>query len=129
MSDSSGIRTGGKFCSSCGAVIKKEAEICPKCGVRVLAQGVGAKPHCALASTKAEDTRETVIIGLKSNGWIGNNGQIDTGEPKFDSFVKDALDLIVYESISVPEVLQVINTELDKKGYRVKNNEGGEKWV
>jgi len=23
-----------KFCSSCGAVIKKEAEICPKCGVR-----------------------------------------------------------------------------------------------
>jgi len=22
------------FCSSCGAVIKKEAEICPKCGVR-----------------------------------------------------------------------------------------------
>jgi len=23
-----------KFCSSCGAIIKKEAEICPKCGVR-----------------------------------------------------------------------------------------------
>lgn len=23
-----------KYCSSCGAVIKKEAEICPKCGVR-----------------------------------------------------------------------------------------------
>jgi len=22
------------FCSSCGAVIKREAEICPKCGVR-----------------------------------------------------------------------------------------------
>ncbi len=22
------------FCSACGAVIKKEAEICPKCGVR-----------------------------------------------------------------------------------------------
>ncbi|MDR0302165.1 MAG: TM2 domain-containing protein [Treponema sp.] len=22
------------FCASCGAVIKKEAEICPKCGVR-----------------------------------------------------------------------------------------------
>ena len=22
------------FCSSCGSVIKKEAEICPKCGVR-----------------------------------------------------------------------------------------------
>jgi TM2 domain-containing membrane protein YozV/ribosomal protein L40E len=23
-----------KFCSTCGAIIKKEAEICPKCGVR-----------------------------------------------------------------------------------------------
>jgi TM2 domain-containing membrane protein YozV len=23
-----------KFCAACGAVIKKEAEICPKCGVR-----------------------------------------------------------------------------------------------
>lgn len=24
-----------QFCSSCGAVIKKEAEMCPECGVRV----------------------------------------------------------------------------------------------
>ena len=23
-----------KYCSSCGAIIKKEAELCPKCGVR-----------------------------------------------------------------------------------------------
>lgn len=23
-----------KFCSTCGAIIKKEAELCPKCGVR-----------------------------------------------------------------------------------------------
>lgn len=23
-----------KYCSSCGSIIKKEAEICPKCGVR-----------------------------------------------------------------------------------------------
>jgi hypothetical protein len=23
-----------KFCATCGAIIKKEAEICPKCGVR-----------------------------------------------------------------------------------------------
>ena len=30
-----------KFCSSCGAVIKKEAEICPKCGVRQRASGGG----------------------------------------------------------------------------------------
>ena len=30
-----------KFCSSCGAVIKKEAEICPKCGVRQISANVG----------------------------------------------------------------------------------------
>lgn len=24
-----------EFCSSCGSVVKKEAEICPECGVRV----------------------------------------------------------------------------------------------
>jgi len=36
MSDS-GFREKGideMFCSSCGEIIKKEAEICPKCGVR-----------------------------------------------------------------------------------------------
>ena len=27
----------GKFCSSCGKLIKKQAEICPHCGVRVMA--------------------------------------------------------------------------------------------
>ena len=27
------------FCSSCGEIIKKEAEICPKCGVRQKKQG------------------------------------------------------------------------------------------
>ena len=27
------------FCSSCGSIIKKEAEICPKCGVRQKRQG------------------------------------------------------------------------------------------
>jgi RNA polymerase subunit RPABC4/transcription elongation factor Spt4 len=32
-----------KFCSSCGAVIKKEAEICPKCGVRQAKTGQAAE--------------------------------------------------------------------------------------
>ena len=31
-----------KFCESCGQVIKKEAEICPKCGVR---QKPAVNPH------------------------------------------------------------------------------------
>ena len=30
------------FCSSCGAIIKKEAEICPKCGVRQKKIGGGS---------------------------------------------------------------------------------------
>ena len=36
MSDVQGREKGPDevFCSSCGAIIKKEAEICPKCGVR-----------------------------------------------------------------------------------------------
>jgi len=34
MSDSQEKMADEMFCSSCGAVIKKEAEICPKCGVR-----------------------------------------------------------------------------------------------
>jgi TM2 domain-containing membrane protein YozV len=28
------------FCPSCGAIIKKEAEICPKCGVRQKGQNI-----------------------------------------------------------------------------------------
>jgi hypothetical protein len=116
MSDSSGIGTGEKFCSSCGTVIKKEAEICPKCGVRVLAQGAGAKPHCALASTKANETRDMMIDYYKMEGWIGKNGQIHSGVPEFDSFLKNALDLIVFESLDVPGVLKVINAEMDRRG-------------
>jgi len=34
MSDGQQKGSDEMFCSSCGAVIKKEAEICPKCGVR-----------------------------------------------------------------------------------------------
>jgi TM2 domain-containing membrane protein YozV len=34
MNDVREKATDEAFCSSCGAVIKKEAEICPKCGVR-----------------------------------------------------------------------------------------------
>ncbi len=30
-----------KYCSSCGEIIKKEAEICPKCGVRQMSPKSG----------------------------------------------------------------------------------------
>ena len=35
MSDSVRLNADEKFCSSCGNVVKKEAEICVKCGVRI----------------------------------------------------------------------------------------------
>lgn len=34
MSDEKTLNSDGAFCKSCGTVIKKDAEICPKCGVR-----------------------------------------------------------------------------------------------
>ena len=37
------------FCSSCGAIIKKEAEICPKCGVRQKKPGVVSRKSSGLA--------------------------------------------------------------------------------
>jgi predicted amidophosphoribosyltransferase len=36
------IADNQKYCSSCGSVILKEAEICPKCGVRQMAAPVAA---------------------------------------------------------------------------------------
>jgi RNA polymerase subunit RPABC4/transcription elongation factor Spt4 len=40
MSDVREKATDEKFCSTCGAIIKKEAEICPKCGVRQILQQI-----------------------------------------------------------------------------------------
>lgn len=34
MNDTATINANEKYCHSCGSVIKKEAEICVKCGVR-----------------------------------------------------------------------------------------------
>ena len=42
MSDTVVKAADESFCKSCGAVIKKEAEICPKCGVRQLPIGATA---------------------------------------------------------------------------------------
>jgi len=37
--EAAGLAVDEKYCFSCGAVIKKAAEICPKCGVRVMRAG------------------------------------------------------------------------------------------
>ena len=46
MSDTREKAADEMFCSSCGEIIKKEAEICPKCGVRQrkapVSSGVGS---------------------------------------------------------------------------------------
>ena len=49
------------FCSSCGAVIKKEAEICPKCGVRQKA-------------VAASETSERWLILLLVSVFLGGFG-------------------------------------------------------
>lgn len=42
MSDGREKAADEAFCASCGAIIKKEAEICPKCGVRQKRAPVGS---------------------------------------------------------------------------------------
>jgi len=60
-----------KFCSSCGNVIKKQAEICPKCGVRV------GSP----SPTNKKDPGIAVLLSGLTSGWGGQmyNGQIVRG--------------------------------------------------
>ncbi|QLD89210.1 TM2 domain-containing protein [Natronomonas salina] len=57
-----GVNTGPdeKFCHSCGAIIKKEAEICPECGVR-------QKP----ATADYEKDRVTAGVLAILLGWAG----------------------------------------------------------
>lgn len=38
-----------QFCSSCGEIIKKEAEICPNCGVRQQSAASGSKDRTTAA--------------------------------------------------------------------------------
>ena len=44
MSDLQQIKANEKYCSTCGAIILKEAEICPKCGVRQIQKQAAAVP-------------------------------------------------------------------------------------
>ena len=48
MSDINQAKPTQKYCSSCGELILKEAEICPKCGVRqALASPVSNEKYCS----------------------------------------------------------------------------------
>jgi len=47
-----------KFCESCGQIIKKEAEVCPKCGVRQKSAVI------AMGNTQGKDWLTTLLLCL-----------------------------------------------------------------
>lgn len=66
-----------KFCQNCGAEIDKNAEICPKCGVRV------APPPPSVASVQTRERKSPGLAAVLSVIFIGlgqiYNGQIGKG--------------------------------------------------
>jgi TM2 domain-containing membrane protein YozV len=77
MSDVREKAVDESFCSSCGAIIKKEAEICPKCGVRQRIQPV--------VSSSSEVSEKWIVLLVLSFflGYLGIDrfyvGKIGTG--------------------------------------------------
>jgi TM2 domain-containing membrane protein YozV len=52
-----------KFCSSCGEVIAKAAEICPKCGVRVQAAPSGFGETTASGKNRTTAALFALLVG------------------------------------------------------------------
>lgn len=61
-----------KYCSSCGEIIKKAAEICPECGVR---------QSGATSSAQEKDAGIAAVLSAITGGWGGQlyNGEIGKG--------------------------------------------------
>lgn len=70
--ESSGAAADEKFCSSCGESIKKDAEVCPECGVR---------QEDATSSDQEKDPAIAALLSGITSGWAGQiyNGQIARG--------------------------------------------------
>jgi len=70
--------TGEKFCRDCGETIKKEAEICPKCGVR---QKTQPSPASQRASVNGKNRATATILTFFLGGlgahkfYLGQVGQ------------------------------------------------------
>ena len=60
-----------QYCESCGSVVKKEAEICPECGV-----SLGGSP-----GSGDKDPTIALLLSFLLGGWGGQiyNGQIGKG--------------------------------------------------
>jgi len=71
-----------KYCSECGAIIKKAAEICPKCGIRVIGP---SKTHI-----QAVQLKNPGLAALASFIWCGA-GQVYNGQ-----ILKGVVLLIAY---------------------------------
>ncbi|UZE92655.1 MAG: zinc ribbon domain-containing protein [Methanosarcinales archaeon] len=71
-----------KYCSECGAIIKKAAEICPKCGTRVIGL---SKTHIQTVQLKNPG-----LAALASFLWCGA-GQVYNGQ-----ILKGIILLIAY---------------------------------
>ncbi|MXR41417.1 hypothetical protein GRX01_08715 [Halobaculum sp. WSA2] len=64
------------YCSSCGAVVKKRAEICPECGVATDGAAVGVSPTTESSSsgiaTGGSSSNETkYLVGGVISGLVG----------------------------------------------------------
>ena len=71
--ESEGKAVDEKFCSSCGANIKKEAEVCPECGVR--------QEEASSSGSSEKDPGIAALLSGLTSGWAGQiyNGQIARG--------------------------------------------------
>jgi Predicted membrane protein len=125
MSDAGTRQKGAdeRFCSSCGAVIKKEAEICPKCGVRqIAAPSQGMYLGGGNANYPPGYVPKSWTVALVLNiflGFLGVHrfyvGKIGTGILMLLTggglFIWDLIDLIMI----------CANKFTDKQGYLLKH--------
>lgn len=112
MSDTMSKNTDEAYCSSCGAIIKKEAEICPKCGVR-------QKNANSFDPSASEKSRLVAFLLCTFLGVIGVH-RFYTGKVVSGIFMILTLDgLGVW--LLVDWIMILAGTFRDKEGRAVKN--------
>ena len=94
-----------KFCGDCGAIIKIRAEICPKCGVRQVAE---PKPQVVQRVQFAQRRRGSAMIWAFFLGGLGAHkfylGRVGTGFAYlifFWTFIPAIISLIDFIQLAV----------------------------